>query len=257
MKKAKRFLAVSCGIAILSGALAWGDDPKVKSKKEAEAFQAMQQSLQSAKGPDDQLAAIEGFLTKFADTQFKVLLLQNAMQVAQGKDPALAVTYAERVIEVDPKNFEAYVTIASVTATNAKEFDLDKADKTTKVAKYAQLALDNVKDYPKPFSQMPDDQWAAQKKGAAAQAHAAIAMMDMVNKKYDDGIKEFQTAMETAPDSITQFRLGEAYMKAGKLDEADSTFDKVLAAPDAPAQVKQYARQRKADVAKLKAAKAK
>ena len=37
------------------------------------------------------------------------------------------------------------------------------------------------------------------------------------------------------------FRLGEAYMKAGKLDDANATFDKVLAMCDAPAQVKQYA----------------
>ncbi len=258
MKNSSKVLALSCGIAILSGSLAWGADPAVKSKKEAEAFQAMQQAIAPPASPDDQLKAIEGFLTSFADTQFKVLLLQNAMQIAQQKNDApLAVTYAERVLEADPKNFEADVTIASVTATNAKEFDLDKAEKTAKVQKYAQLALENAKDYPKPFSQLPDAQWATQKKGAEAQAHAAMGMMAIANKKYDDAITEFKTSVETSPDSVTAFRLGEAQMKGGKLDDASATFDKVLSMTDAPAQVKQYAQQRKTDVAKLKAAQAK
>ena len=81
------------------------------------------------------------------------------------------------MLEADPKNFEADVTIASVTAAEAKEFDLDKAEKTAKVQKYAEPTLANVKDYPKPYSQLPDEQWATQKKGATAQAHAAVAMM--------------------------------------------------------------------------------
>ncbi len=258
MMYSSKVVALSCGIAIFSGSLAWGADPTVKSKKEGEAFQAMQQAIAPPASPDDQLKAIDGFLTSFADTQFKVLLLQNAMQIAQQKNDApLTMTYAERVLEVDPKNFEADVTIASVTAANAKEFDLDKAEKTAKVQKYAQMALENVKDYPKPFSQLPDAQWVTQKKGAEAQAHSAMGMMAVANKKYDEAITEFKTSAETAPDSVTTFRLGEAQMKAGKLDDAAATFDKVLSMTEASAQVKQYAQQRKADVAKLKAAQAK
>ncbi|MBV8817946.1 MAG: tetratricopeptide repeat protein, partial [Acidobacteriaceae bacterium] len=196
------------------------------------------------------------FLDKYADTEFKVILLQNAMQIAQQKrDTPLTLTYAERLLEADPKNFEADIAIASSTAQGAKEFDLDKAEKTAKVQKYAQAGLDSMKDYPKPMSQIPDDQWAAQKKSAAAQAYASLGMMDMINKKYDDAIKDYQTALDTSPDPITTFRLGEAYMKANKLDEADAAFDKVVAAPSAPPQVKTFAQQRKADVAKLKAAK--
>ena len=230
----------------------------MKSKKEGEAFTAMQQAIQASASPDDQLKAIDSFLTTFADTQFKVLLLQNAMQIAQQKNDApLTLTYAERVLEADPKNFEADVTIASMTASNAKEFDLDKAEKTAKVQKYAQLALENLKDYQKPISQIADAQWVIQKKGAEAQAHAALGMMAVANKKYDDAITEFKSSVETTPDSVTTFRLGEAYMKAGKLDDAGATFDKVLSMTDATAQVKQYAQQRKADVAKLKAAQAK
>lgn len=255
MKKASMALIASYGIAILGVGQAWAKDPTVKSKKEAEAFQAMQTTLQSSQGnPDAQLKAVDEFLTKFADTEFKVILLQNAMQISQQKrDPALTITYAERVLEADPKNFEADVTIASETAGAAKEFDLDKAEKTAKVQKYAQAALANVKDYPKPISQIPDDQWEQQKKSATAQAHVAMGMMAMANKKYDEAITEMKTAVDTAPDPIATFRLGEAYLKANKLDEANASFDKVLSMPDTPASVKTYATQRKADIAKLKA----
>ena len=257
MTKTTRVLAVSCGIAFVSLSLGWAKDPQVKSKKEAESFQAMQQALQGGT-PDSQLKAIEDFLGKFADTDFKVLLLTNAMQIAQQKrDTPLTITYAERVIEVDPKNFEPYITMAAETANGAKEFDLDKAEKTAKVQKWAQTGLENVKTYPKPFSQLPEDQWAQQKATASAQAHGALAMMAQVNKKMDDAIGEFKLAIDSAPDPVMMFRLGEAYMKASKWDESTAAFDKVVAAADAPAQVKQYAQQRKVEVAKMKAAAAK
>lgn len=257
MTKSTRVLALSCGIAIIGLSLGWAKDPQVKSKKEQEAFAAMQQALQGGT-PDSQLKAIEDFLTKFADTDFKVLLLTNAMQIAQQKkDTPLTITYAERVIEADPKNFEPYITMAAETANNAKEFDLDRAEKTSKVQKWAQAGLESVKTYPKPFSQLPDEQWDQQKKSAAAQGHTALAMMAQVNKKYDEAIGEYKLAIETVADPVIVFRLGEAYMKATKWDDSTAAFDKVIAAPDTPAQVKQYAQQRKVEVAKMKAAAAK
>ncbi len=259
MNNVFKAVAITCGIALLSGSLAWSDDPKAKSKKEQEAFVEMQQKLSAAANdPTAQLKAIEDFLTAFADTQFKVLLLENAMHIAQQKrDVPLATTYAERVLEADPKDFEADVAIATMTAQGAKEFDLDKAEKTAKVQKYAQATIDNVKDYPKPISQIPDDQWAQQKTSAVAQAYISLGMMDLVNKKYDEAIKEFKSSYDTMPDPVTEFRLGEAYMKAKQYDDASAAFDKVLAMPDTPANVKTYAQQRKAEVAKMKAASSK
>jgi tetratricopeptide (TPR) repeat protein len=256
MKHAFKLPAVLCGLAILTWSAAWGDDPKAKSKKEQQAFVAMQQTLSSTQDPAAQLKAIDDFLAAFADTEFKVLLLQNAMQIAQDqkREPALATTYAERLLEVDPKNFEADVTLATVTAQRAKEFDLDKAEKTAKVEKYAQAVYDNVKDYPKQMSAIPDDQWAQQKNTAVATAHMAVGMMDMVNKKYDDAVTEYKTAFGLSPDPVIEFRLGEAYIKAKKYDDADATFDKVLSAPNLNPTVKQLAQQKKADIAKLKAA---
>ena len=56
----------------------------------------------------------------------------------------------------------------------------------------------------------------------------------------------------STPDSTTTVRLGDAYLQAGKLDEAIAAFDKAIAMPDAPAQVKQVATARKAEAMKKK-----
>lgn len=258
MKKTLKLLAVCCGLAIATWSAAWGQDPKAKSKKEQQAFIAMQQTLGSTHDPVVELKAIDDFLAEFADTEFKILLLQNAMQIAQDqkRDFPLATTYAQRLLDADPKDFEADVTLAMITAQGAKEFDLDKAEKTEKVKKYAQAVYDNTKDAPKPMSAIPDEQWAAQKKTAVATAHMAVGMMAMANKDYDGAIAEYKTALDIAPDPIITFRLGEAYIRAKKWDAADATFDKVLAMPDTNPTVKQLAQQKKADIAKQKAASA-
>jgi hypothetical protein len=42
-------------------------------------------AIQQAATPDAQIAAVENLLTKFADTEFKAMALQMAVQAAQQK----------------------------------------------------------------------------------------------------------------------------------------------------------------------------
>jgi tetratricopeptide (TPR) repeat protein len=56
--------------------------PHAKSPKESDALHA----FQDAQTPDQQLQAIENILSNFPDTDFKVMLLQTAMQIEQRKD---------------------------------------------------------------------------------------------------------------------------------------------------------------------------
>ncbi len=72
-------------------------------------------------------------LTNFADTEFKIVLLEDAMQLEQRKrDFAQVVFYGERLLDADPKNAFALVTLAGETARHVREFDLDKEEKLTK-----------------------------------------------------------------------------------------------------------------------------
>src|SRR5277367_1937827 len=97
MKRAFRNIA-----ALTWAALALGFSPlwaqKPKSQKEQQAILA----VQLAKDPDARIKAIEDVLTNFADTEFKVALLQMAVQAEQQKnDFAQIVFYSDRLLKAD------------------------------------------------------------------------------------------------------------------------------------------------------------
>lgn len=254
--RVKIMLALVLGAALAAPAMWAQKAPQPKSQKEVEALQA----IQKAQGADAQLKAIDNVLTNFADTEYKLMLLQMAMQISEQKgDYAGTVTYAERTLEADPKNMFALATLALETAAHTREFDLDKEEKLAKAEKYAHQAIDASKDAPKIRPDLTDEQWASVKKDIVAQSHDALGRIAALRNKYDVAINEFKTSEETGatPDSTTAVRLGDAYLHAGKYDDAIATFDKAAAMPNAPAQVKQIAEAKKQEAMKAKASGAK
>ncbi len=92
----KTVLALALGATLAVPALRAQKGPQPKSQKELAALQA----VQAATTPDEQIKAIDSVLENFADTEFKVTLLQLGMQAAEKKnDYPLTVTYAERILE--------------------------------------------------------------------------------------------------------------------------------------------------------------
>jgi len=251
-KGSRSLLALSCAVFTIGSA--WAQkQPAPKSPKELAALQA----VQAAKSPDEQVKAIENVLTNFADTDYKSLLLYTAMQIETQKgDYPQIVFYGERLLEVEPKNAFALVTLAGETARRTREFDLDKEEKLGKVDKWAHAGIDAAKDMPKPSPQVSDDQWASARKDLQAQGYAALGMSASLRKKYDDAISDYKQALTVSatPDSTTWVRLGQAYLDSDKLDDATAAFDKALSDPTAPASVKQIAQSKKDEVAKKKSA---
>ena len=136
MKRAFRNIA-----ALTWAALALGFSPLWAQKPKSQKEQAAIVAVQVASTPDARIAAIENVLTNFADTEFKVALLQMAVQSEQQKnDYAQIVFYCERLLKADPKNAFALVTLASETARHTRENDLDKDEQLTKVDKWAKDA---------------------------------------------------------------------------------------------------------------------
>lgn len=252
MERAYRHIAaLGCAALALGLAPVWAQKPK--SPKEAQAIMA----VQAAKTPDDRIQAIEAVLTKYADTEFKVPLLQMAVQAEEQKgDFAQTVFYAERLLKADPKNAFAEVTLAAETARHTREYDLDKDEKLAKVEKWAHEGIENSKDMPKPNPQIPDAEWDGFKKDMAAQGYEALGMADAVRKNYDGAIKDYRDALAnaSAPNPATMVRLAQAYASAGKLDDANYTLDKAISAPNAPDSVKSVAQSLKNEIAKRKGA---
>jgi tetratricopeptide (TPR) repeat protein len=243
-----------CGVLIALGSALWAQKgPAPKTQKELEALQAWQ----AASDPDTRIKAIENVLTNFVDTEFKIVLLEDAMQLEQRKrDFAQVVFYGERLLEADPKNAFALVTLAGETARHVREFDLDKEEKLAKADKYATAALDAAKTMPKPRPDIPDQQWEGARKDMQAQAYEALGQTALMRKKFDESIADYKKALEVqaTPDPATWVRLGQAYEDSGKLDEATEAFDKAINTPDVNPQVKSVAEAKKAETAKRKAA---
>jgi tetratricopeptide (TPR) repeat protein len=253
MKRGFRNTTALTGFA----ALAFGLSPlwaqKVKSQKEQQAILA----VQMAKDPDDRIKAIENVLTNFADTEFKVALLQMAVQSEEQKnDYAQIVFYGERLLKEDPKNAFALVTLASETARHTRENDLDKDEQLAKVDKWAKDGIEAAKVMPKIRPDVADADWEGVRKDMEAQGYVALAMAEVLRKNYDGAVTNYKQslAIGSSANPATLVRLAQAYMSMGKLDDANFTLDKAINTPDVPAQIKTIAENLKAEVAKHKAA---
>jgi tetratricopeptide (TPR) repeat protein len=214
--------------------------PAPKSKGELEALQA----LMAAQGnPDATIKAGDELLTKYADTDFKEAALQSiAMAYQQKGDNDKAQIYAERILEVNPKSYQAQLMIGELLAGRTRENDLDKEEKLAKAEKSLNAAIANVNAAQKPNPQLSDAQWDEGKKFIVAQAHNGLGMAALVRKKWDVAVTEFKAATDAVPNEPAfQVRLASAYESAGKHDEAIAVCDKVLADPQLHPTTKQVA----------------
>jgi tetratricopeptide (TPR) repeat protein len=254
MKRAFRNIA-----ALTWAALALGYSPlwaqKPKSQKESQALLA----VQMAKTPDDRIQAIEKVLTDFADTEFKIPLLQMAVQTEQQKnDYAQTVFYCDRLLKVEPNNAFALVTLASETARHTRENDLDKDEQLAKVDKWAKDGIEAAKTAPKLRADIADADWEGVRKDFQAQGYVALGMANVLRKNFDGAAEDYRKSLEVeaTPNAATMVRLAQVYMSSGKLDNASFTLDKAIATPNVPDQIKSIAESMKTDIAKRKAASA-
>ncbi|MBI2681547.1 MAG: hypothetical protein HYX25_11155 [Candidatus Solibacter usitatus] len=229
---------------------------KKVSKGEYEGYVAMHQATDA----DSRIKAAEAFLAKYSDSQFKAeAFYMIAISYETKGDNAKAMAYADQSVTADPKFYRSLLFMAKSTVAKTREFDLDKEEKLTRAEKYATDAIALALAAPKPNPQVPDAQWEGIKKDFAAEGHLALGMAAVVRKKYDVAIKEYLASIElgSSADAATMVRLTQAYNLAGKYDDATTMANKILAMPDAPANIKSFAQAERARAAQGKAGPAK
>lgn len=250
---------ILCSAAVAAGLLLGqaqiAKQPKFKSQKEQEAVMA----VFNAADVDGRIAAITSAIEKFADSEFKPLLLLFAADAYRSKgDTDNMLLWAERALEADPKSYQSMLLIGSNLAQRTREFDLDKEEKLGRAEKLAREAIAIAKASPKPRADITDEQWAGAVKDFESQGHEILGMAAMVRKKHEDAVKEFQLSVEGAmqADPATFVRLGLSLNNLKRYDEAIAALDKAISDPNAAPQVKQMATQEKmrAIEAKSKAA---
>ena len=113
--KTRVAMCVAAGIGIAALAFA---QPKPKTQKEAQDFNAIQQ----ASTVDARIAAADQFVTNHPTSQLKSLALYLAADAAERKnDGAKAIAYAETSLEADPKNYQSMLLISGELARSTRE----------------------------------------------------------------------------------------------------------------------------------------
>ncbi|HEY7304303.1 MAG TPA: hypothetical protein VH601_09325 [Bryobacteraceae bacterium] len=229
--------------------------PKAKSQKEVDALKKVQADAQ-AQNYDQEIQDINFTLENFADTEFKNMLLNMAMEASQKKgDYANTVTYGEKVIQADQNDVTARVTLAQTISSHTHDTDFDKDQSIKKIQDYANKALELMKTNPAPPQGVDAAQWPAFQKQLEGEAHDALATAALLQKDYLKAIEEYKAASAVFPNPVILVHLGKAYLGAKQWDDAIANADKVIAAPDASAPVKQIAQQQKNDATKMKGSK--
>jgi tetratricopeptide (TPR) repeat protein len=246
----KRLIAASAVIVLLASA---GFAQKAKSKAEQEALM----KVQNAATPADQIKAIDDVLDKFADTEFKPVLLSMAADAASRMhDYEKTMIYGERAVAADPKNPDALYTLAGAIVLHTREHDLDRDEKLTKAEKLCNDGIGYAKVIPNPQpSQISDALWEQTKKDKIASFYNLLAMSADLKKDYPTAINNFKTALGflTKPDPVILARLAKSYNNAGQYDDGLATADKVLADSSATQQIKNFATLEKNRATKAKA----
>jgi tetratricopeptide (TPR) repeat protein len=229
--------------------------PKPKSQKEVDALKKVQADAQAG-NLDQEITDINYVLETFADTEYKEMLLSMAMEAAERKnDYAQIVAFGQQVIQANPNDAMARVTLAETIAQHSKDTDLDKDKSVKQIQEYANKALELLKGNATPPAGIPAEKWPDLKKQLTSQSYDSLAQAAELDKKYPDAITNYKSALEAQPaNSVSMARLAKAYVENKQYDDAIATADKALAIPDAPAQVKTFAQQQKDNATKLKGA---
>jgi tetratricopeptide (TPR) repeat protein len=228
--------------------------PHPKNKEELAALQKVQ-AAQQARDWDAELAAITNVLENFANTDFKLQLLNMGLNAAQQKnDLPQIVTWGERLMQADPNDITSRVTLAEATAQHTRDNDLDKAQSIQKINDYAHKALDLLNNAKAPEG-VPEAEWPAYKKQLTSQAYDALGQAAALDKKYPEAIASYKQAADADPSAaVSVARMAKAYFDNKQYDDAIATADKVLAMNEAQPSVKSFAQAQKDNATKMKGA---
>ncbi len=229
--------------------------PAIKSQAELEGLQA----ILTAADNQARIAAVDTFVEKFADSEWKGFALQmGAISYQQLNDYENLMIYGERTLEADPDNYHVMLAMSTALAQKTREFDLDKEEKLSRASELATKALKILATAPRPNANITDAQWEAARRDLSSQAHEALGLIAMVRKDHQKAVDEFKQSVDlnTNPVPVTQIRLGAAYIDAGNYGEAIATLDQALASPDLQGQARTLAEQQKARAQKLQSEKA-
>jgi len=249
MRTKTALLQTITGLVLLASLATWAQNPpRPRSQAELDALKA----IDAAPSLDVRLRKIDDFLGAYADSDYKLILLDQAVGMAADKNNyPMAMAWGQRDLDANPHSYVAMEAMAMVTANTTREFDLDKDQKLSQAEKWANGALDELKTAQRP-PQFAEERWPAVQKFYQAQCHLALGTIAVDRKKFDAAVAEYQSAFDITPEPAYLIRLGEAQVKGGKYDAAIATYDKILATANLNPIIKGVADREKGDAVRRK-----
>lgn len=225
--------------------------PQAKSKEEFEAYNA----AKIKSDPAQVEAAAADFAQKFPNSELKVLLYTQAMNMYQQQNNAeKVVAMGRKAIELNATDPVPLVAVASALVMDTRESDLDRDARYTEAAKDAQAALDNIDTGLQVPPNVSPERIAAAKANIRSIANDTLGVISMNKKDYAAAEQSFQKAadlMKDQPDAVVYLRLSVAQDNQGKYPAAlDSANKAVQFAPEGSAE-KNLAKQQQARLQKL------
>lgn len=193
--------------------------PQAKTRPEFDAYNTARQVTDAAAAEK----AADDFAAKFPDSELRVMLYKNAMQLYQQANNAdKMMDMARKAITYDPDDPEALVGVAQVLAERTRDTDLDKDQKLDEAKKDAQKALQTV-ETDIPTTGYPPEKLAAYKGFLKSEAYAVLGKLASDAKNWPEAetnLKKSIEALPDQPDSVAVLRLAVALDMQNKTPEA-------------------------------------
>lgn len=215
-----------------------GSAPPAAQNAQAE-IQALQ-AIQNELDPDKKIQLVNDFEKKYPNSSgIGFAYLQGAMASQQKGDVQRVVDYGERTLKVDANNPIALVLVATMLPEPQvlQGSELDREKKLSQAEEYANRAIKIVDQIPKQPNET-DEQHQQTKGAVSGLAHSALglvhlqrASMGLTGVDREELAKAEQdykaaVTLSPRPDPRDYYRLGEAYTKDSKIDDAMAAFSK-------------------------------
>jgi tetratricopeptide (TPR) repeat protein len=173
--------------------------PQAKTQAEYDAWKAAAANTD----PAAMEKAADDFATKFPDSELRLLLYKNTMRAYQNANNSEKVeAMGRKVIELDPDDPEALVSVAEMIVQRTHDTDIDKDQRYGEGIKLAQKSLQTIDtdvSVPAGATQQQVDSYKAQLR---SRAYSAIGSIEYNQSNFAAAQGDFQKAIDADPSNV-------------------------------------------------------
>lgn len=184
--------------------------------------------LSSETDPGKVISLLDEYTKLVDDPETRPLIYEQYMRTyLRLEDRSKVLEYANKALTLNPDNME--VISFTVSAYLRKPADLESAMAQAQKAVAIADALDSR---PRP-APLTDDQWAKQKSQWKALAYSTRGLVELQkDETLETAVGDLEKARDFSPaDPLIQYRLGIAYWKSKKIDDAINALARSAAVP--------------------------